>query len=177
MKKIFKVNNPNEYHQGGLALQELLTGKIEEKKKTAKIVLRKSYVISVSPSQKNYKKIKKKYKFLQQSLLFKTRNEFWIEDQYEHRAATQKIMYKNIWHPVYCQSATLSNCQGGSYLIGGVNHAITKNVWYLDDKDSEQIWSVTKDDKKTILQRYGHTCNTYQGSLVIFGGQRGSSNK
>ena len=131
----------------------------------------------MSPSQKNYELTKKKYKFSHKSLMVRKGDEFRIEDQYENRVASQKIMYRNVWHPVFCQSATLTNLNGFSYLIGGVNHAVIKQVWSISDNDPELIWSITKDDKEIILQRYGHTTNAYKDSLVIFGGQRGSANK
>ena len=52
--KLIKIRNPREYHGSALAHQELLTGKIEESHKDPKILHGKSYVISISPSQKNY---------------------------------------------------------------------------------------------------------------------------
>jgi len=105
------------------------------------------------------------------------KDEFKIEDQYEYRAVSQKIRYKKVWHPVFCQSATLTNFKGFNYLIGGVNHSVIKQVWALDENNPEFTWSIVKDDKEVTLQRYGHTCNVYKNSLVIFGGQKGSGNK
>ena len=59
VKKLIKVRSPKEYHGQGLATHELLTGKLPETS-NPKIVYGKSYVISISPSQKNYEK-KKRY--------------------------------------------------------------------------------------------------------------------
>lgn len=172
LKKWIKVKNPQEYHKGSLAFQELLTGKIEEQKSKSKIVQGKSYLISVSPSQKIYQK-KKKLKILSQDYKLKRKDEFRIEDHYENKGATQKIKFKNVWHPVFWQSATLTHFKGESYLIGGINHTVIKQVWSLNENDPKCKWTVEKDDSDIILQRYGHSCCVYKNTLVIFGGQRG----
>ena len=54
IKKLIKIKNPKQYHGISLAHQELRTGIVEDSKKDPKIVHGKSYVISVSPSQRNY---------------------------------------------------------------------------------------------------------------------------
>lgn len=136
----------------------------------------KSYVISVSPSIKNYGE-KKKKKFNPKNMLNKSVEDFRIEDQYESRAIARKIRYKNQWHPIFCQSATLSNIQDNLVLIGGVSSTIAKQVSMLPNDDTEFNWKIVKDDKETILQRYGHTSCKYEDSLVIFGGQKGSISK
>jgi len=64
IKKLIKIKNAKEYHWVGLAKQEMLTGKIEEEKKDAKIVQGRSYVIAVSPSMKmSSKSVKQKLLF------------------------------------------------------------------------------------------------------------------
>lgn len=174
VKKLIKVKDPKEYHYGGKISNEMLTGKFEDNLAESKILQGKSYCISVSPSQKMSKKSLKKKILLQHKLIKKNTEEFKIEDQYEYRAACKKIRYKNIWHPIFSKSATLTNFKGYTYLIGGVNHSVIKQVCRLCDVDSEYLWKVEKDDIETTLQRYGHTCSIYEDSLVIFGGQKGS---
>ncbi|CAI2358871.1 unnamed protein product [Moneuplotes crassus] len=177
VKKFIKVKNPKQYHKKGLLSNELTTGKPLDNTLDSKILQGRSYLISVSPSQKNYdKNIKKKF-LLKRNFLNQSTEEFKIEDQYENRAAVQKIRYKKVWHPVFCQSATLTNLKGYTYLIGGVNHSVIKQVCCIANTDSECLWKVFKDDHQTILQRYGHTCNIYKDSLIIFGGQKGSASK
>jgi N-acetylneuraminic acid mutarotase len=175
-KKKIKINNPKEYHQTGLWKQELLTGIVEEDKKNPRITFGKSYVITVSPSQKNYE-VTKKIKFKPNQNIFKHKQyEFKVEDHYENRATVKRIKYKKVWHPIFCQSATLTNLNGILYLIGGVSHVIIHQVCQLFQHDGELKWEITK-EKEQVLQRYGHTWDVYKDSLVIFGGQRGSGNK
>ena len=175
-KKTIKIKNPKQYHEFGLAKQELLTGKIEEEKKNLKIAYGKSYVITISPSQKNYE-LSKKQTFKKNTPVFKAKKEkFNIEEQYENRAVVKKIKYSKVWHPTFCQSATLANLKGELLLIGGVSHAIMHQICSLTQKDGDFNWKITK-EREQVLQRYGHTWDVYQNSLVIFGGQRGSSNK
>lgn len=95
IKKLIKVRNPKEYHGIGLARQELLYGKIEEEKKNPKITFGKSYVISISPSQRNYEvHKKKKFNFPTTNILQKKKEEFKIEEQYENRAILFRVKYK-----------------------------------------------------------------------------------
>ena len=77
---------------------------------------------------------------------------------------------------MFCQSSTLTRSGQHLYLIGGVSHAIVQQVCYLTPKENEYNWGVLTQNEY-ILQRYGHTCNLYDGNLIIFGGQRGASNK
>lgn len=135
----------------------------------------RSYVISISPSQRNYTSKKKLYQNTPPGIL-KKRDEFKIEEQYENRGQCKVIRYKKNWHPVFCQSATLNRLDNHLYLIGGVSHAIVEQVCFLTPKEGEYHWGILC-TKEPILQRYGHTCNVYEDKLVIFGGQRGASNK
>ena len=130
IKKLIKIKNPKEYHGIGLAMQETLTGKLEEQKKDKRFVHGKSYVISVSPSIKDYSEKKKKKLVLKNPLQFakKDKHEFKVEELYENKAVARKIRYKHSWHPIFCQSATLTNLNGNLYLIGGVSHAVVKQV-------------------------------------------------
>ena len=112
----------------GLASQEQLTGKIEEENKSPKFVYGRSYCISISPSQKNYELTKKKMLLSTHNLLSKKKDEFKIEDQYNSVADLHKVLYKKVWHPVFCQSATLSKLGNYIYLIGGVSHTIVQQI-------------------------------------------------
>jgi hypothetical protein len=159
----------------GLALQETLTGKIEEEKKNPRMTHGKSYMISVSPSVRHYGE--KKKRVVNPNLINKSADDFKIVDQYESRAAVKRVIYKNQWHPIFCQSATLANLKGNLILIGGVSSVIARQVTMIPKNDHDFNWKVIKDDKETVLQRYGHTCCEYGDSLVIFGGQRGASSK
>lgn len=155
IKKLIKVNSPKEYHGLGISKQELLTG-IEPINTNPKIVHGKSYVISISPSQKNYERNKKQI-VRPQSIMKKANDSFNIEEQYENRAICRQIKYNDCWHPVFCQSATLTNLNSKLYLIGGVSHAIIQQVCQLSCSSKEEFeWSIFK-TQDSILQRYGHT--------------------
>jgi Galactose oxidase, central domain len=62
------------------------------------------------------------------------------------------------------------------YLIGGVSYDVIQQVCYLTPKDNDFVWGILTSQEQ-MLQRYGHTCDVYEDQLVIFGGQRGASNK
>ncbi|CAI2387727.1 unnamed protein product [Moneuplotes crassus] len=177
VKKVIKMKNPKQCFNRTRPSNRISGGKSFNMALKSHLKEEKPYLISVSPSMKNYDRSVKK-QILRRKYFLNTRDEeFKIEEQYENRAAVQRVKYKNVWHPVFCQSATLTNLKGYSYLIGGVNHSVIKQVCRITDTDPEYLWKVEKDDEEIILQRYGHTCNLYKDSLVIFGGQRGSGSK
>lgn len=89
------------------------------------------------------------------SIFKKQKHEFRVEDQYEDRALCRRIRYKNNWHPVFCQSATLNKLGKHIYLIGGVSHTIVQQVCYMTPSEGDYNWKIFK-DKDATLQRYGH---------------------
>lgn len=129
VKKLIKIRNPKEYHGSGIHQQDLLYGKVEENSKNPKITFGQSYVITVSPSQKTYEINRKKAILITKPIkITKDKEDFNILDQYENHAVCEKYKYKKVWHPVFCQSATLTLLNGTMYLIGGVSHTIIEQV-------------------------------------------------
>lgn len=99
IKKLIKVKDPKDYHGQGQVKNEILTGQ-QSINLSPKIIYGKSYVISISPSQRNYEK-KKRY-IPNSTLIKKTdKKEFNIADTYENRASCRRIRYKKNWHPVF----------------------------------------------------------------------------